>query len=362
MTGLVPFLLQVDLSDMWTQNSSGSNSALIFLIFIVVIIIVILVLNFTRRRNVSVGKETGVKIASPFAVRRLIKSIGLDHEQSKMMNYIIKLDDVVDPERSLASPALLDQHFRRAYRAIDSSTIPDTEIQHRLSVLFSTRNILENTTIGAATSSRQIKEETKLTITHNKEKIAAVVHSAREDFLAVEVPKTVLGSQIKIAKGTKVEVLFFNKGNKGFTFESRVIGYVTLHGHPVMQLAHSNNLRMLSKRRFRRKQSVIACMMFLVYVEGTKKKQRLIVDKRRIVGKIADISVGGCSVKTTVPVQVGARFKIEFMFGDEKMAALGQILRTNRAGINHVVHVKFLRLTQKSMNRINAFVYDYVQE
>jgi len=64
----------------------------------------------------------------------------------------------------------------------------------------------------------------------------------------------------------------------------------------------------------------------------------------------------------TAPVQVGARFKIEFVQGDNNVAALGQVLRTNRTGVNTIIHVKFLKVSQKSMNIINAFVYEYAHE
>jgi hypothetical protein len=96
-----------------------------------------------------------------------------------------------------------------------------------------------------------------------------------------------------------------------------------------------------------------------VYVEGGGKKQRLTVDKRRLSGNIMDISVGGCSMKTNASIQSGARLKIEFTQGDIIVAALGQVLRTNRTGINTILHIKFLRVTRKSMNLINAFVYEY---
>jgi hypothetical protein len=44
------------------------------------------------------------------------------------------------------------------------------------------------------------------------------------------------------------------------------------------------------------------------------------------------------------------------------VAALGQVLRTNRAGVNTIIHIKFIRITQKSMNLVNAFVYEYSNE
>jgi hypothetical protein len=256
----------------------------------------------------------------------------------------------------------LDRHFGRAYRVIEHSSSNEKETQQKLAILFSTRNLLENSSIGAISSTRQIRDETKLTISSGRDKIDVAVVSAAGENLTVETPKNILGSQIKIAKGTKLNVLFFNKNNKGFSFETRVIGGSIVRGKPVTLLAHSNQLKLLSHRRYRRKQAAIACFMNLVYVEGTGKKQRLVIDKRRFAGTITDISVGGCSIKTTSPVQVGARFKIEYTEKDLTVAALGQVLRTNRAGMTTVLHIKFLRVTQKSMNQINTYVYEYANE
>jgi hypothetical protein len=74
-----------------------------------------------------------------------------------------------------------------------------------------------------------------------------------------------------------------------------------------------------------------------------------------------DISVGGCSIKATVPVTSGARLKIEFTQSSVTVAALGQILRTNQSGVSTIAHVKFLRVPRRSMNAINAFVYEYAE-
>jgi hypothetical protein len=307
------------------------------------------------------GGRPGKKMFSSFAFHRLARSTGLNHEQIKMLNFVFKNDDVTDPEKSISTPALLDHHFRHAYRVIEQTAEID-ELQHRLAVLFSTRNVLENSTIGALSSTSEIKEDTKLIISYGKDKINANVVINETDYLGIENPRNILGSHIKIPKGARLSVLFFTKNNKGFSFETRVIGFSTTHGHSTVKLAHSSQLKFLSQRRFRRRQTVLACFMNLVYVEGSKKKQRLVVDKRRIAGNIVDISVGGCSIKTKAPVQVGVRLKIEFVFGDDTLAALGQVLRTNRTSTATIIHIKFLKVTRKSMNLINAFVYDYIQE
>jgi len=362
------FPLQITASDF--QFGSGGSAAspttmLVLGIVVAVLIAALIIFNAVKSGSRGGGSGSGgggsggSKLFASIALRRLANNIGLDSEHAKMLDFVFRTDDVIDPEKSINTPALLDRHFRRAYRLIEQTSGSDQNTQYKLSVLFSTRNVLENSIIGGISSTRDLKDDLTLTLNYGKDKINVRLLNAKTDLLLVEAPKNVLGSQIKIPKGTRLSVLFFTKSNKGFSFETRVSGYSTVNGHATLQLAHSNQLRFLSQRRYRRRHAVIACLMFLVYVEGSGKKQRLIVDKRRLTGNIADISVGGCSIKTTTPVQVGARFKIEFTQGDDNVAALGQVLRINRTGANTIIHVKFLKVSQKSMNIINAFVYEY---
>jgi len=354
------FPLQADVTAFgWSsKGSAASNSTVLIAVGIIfAVVLIIIIIGNARRPGGSSTQGGGLR--SIFTMQRIIRDIGLNNEQAKMLNFVFKTDDVTEPEKSIGNPFLLDQHFRHTYRVIETTSKSNEEMQSRHAVLFSTRNMLENSAIGTISSTTQLKEDTNLTISYGKDKVKVNVVNAKLENLAVAMPKNVLGTQIKIPKGTRVGVLFFTKSNKVFSFESRVVGYSVMHGHPVLELAHSNKLRFLSNRRYRRRQAVIACFMFLVYVEGTGKKQRLVVDKRRLTGNIADISVGGCSIKTSSPVNVGAKFKVEYSQGEDNVAALGQVLRINKTGISTVIHIKFLRLSKKSMNLINAFVYEY---
>jgi len=366
--------LQVSVKDLsWGGGTKTNVSPTQVIIGVVIIAAIVGVLFIVNSRNSATGKKgssgksgggggsTG-GVFSYFTMHRIARNLDLDHEQTKMLDFVFKTDQVLDPQKSINTPALLDRHFRRAYRSLEQSHGNINETQHKLAVLFSTRNVIENTVLEGMTSTRQINDDAKFTIVVNKDKLEVNVISTKGDYIEVESPKNVLGSPIKLQKGTKVTVLFFNKSNKGFSFDTRVTSYGTRHGHPTMQLAHSNQIRFLSQRRFRRKQISAACSLYLVIVEGTGKKQRLIADKKKMQGTIADISMGGCSIKTLAPVQVGARFKIEFKISETDIAALGQVLRTNRTGGNTIIHVKFLKITQRSMNIINSYVYEYLQE
>jgi hypothetical protein len=98
--------------------------------------------------------------------------------------------------------------------------------------------------------------------------------------------------------------------------------------------------------------------------EGRKKGPKLMVDKRRFVGTILDISIGGCSIKTSAPVQVGSRLKIEMDYSDDStLTVLGQALRTNRtSAMGTIVHIKFIKIPRKAFNNINALVFGYDDE
>jgi hypothetical protein len=86
-----------------------------------------------------------------------------------------------------------------------------------------------------------------------------------------------------------------------------------------------------------------------------------VVDKRRCVGSVLDISAGGCSLKTTAAVQVGSRIKINIDYDDNFIiSVLGQVLRSNRSGAaGTILHIKFLKVPRRAFNSISALVFGY---
>jgi hypothetical protein len=351
--------LQIDASDLRADTPISSSTIIIFVVVAVVAVAGLILYNVFKGGGIGGKGSGGARLFSTFALNRMTKDIPFSYEQRKMLEFVFRSDGVTDLEKSLSTPDLLDRHFRRAYRFLEQIS-SGKEILYKHAILFSTRSILENSVFGDFSTTRQLKDGTTLLVTIGKEKFEIDVISTKGEFLTAETPKNVLGTHRKPPKGTKLSILLFVKG-KGFTFETRVAGYTTMLGRSAMQLAHAK-LRFLSKRRYRRRQTVIACSLNLVYVEGSGKKQHLVVDKRRLSGSITDISVGGCSTKTNLPIQVGARFKIQFKLADENLAALGQVLRTNKTNMGTISHIKFLRITQKAMNQINAFVYEYADD
>ncbi|MDR2257903.1 MAG: flagellar brake protein [Treponema sp.] len=338
-----------------------------------VFITIIIIVNIIKKRYnipaIGGGRSTTVSARrfSGFTLHRLANNIGLDRDQTKMLEFVLRNDNVTDPVRSINSPTLLDRHFKRTYRTIERSANTEEEAQERLALLFSTRNLLEAAGSGGGSvdSTHQVAEKTTAVITINQESYPVKVISTKGDNLVVENPKNALGTPIRLPRGGKITLSFFTKSSKGFSFESRILGTADSPEGPVLQLVHSSQIKRLSQRRYRRRQTVIAAVFYIVYVEetGHRKEKKMVVDKRRLTGNIMDISIGGCSIKTNVSVPSGTRLKIEFIYSNNvHVAVLGQVLRTNRTGVSTIMHIKFLRVPRRSMNVINALVFEYADE
>ncbi|MDR1025275.1 MAG: PilZ domain-containing protein [Treponema sp.] len=349
-------------------KETNPMDAVYFVVGLAVIIIILVIINLSKKRlgisNSSFSApHPGHSGAS--SARRFSHAIGLDSAQSKMLSFVLRSGGATDPERMTQSPALMDRYFRQAYNAIDRSTSPEEEIQQKISLLFSTRNILESTTGGGVgvNSTRVIPENTPAVLIIDKDNYPIRVISSRGAYLLVENPVTALGDLIPIGRNKQITLSFFTKSSNGFSVNSTVYGTTKAPGEgQVLQIIHSNAIRRLSQRRFRRRQIMIPAEFSLVHLEsGTRRhEQKMVVDKRKIVGRVLDISVGGCSVQISGAVSAGIRLRIDFSAGNQRVAALGEVLRTNRNRTGTVMHIKFLKVPRKSLNLINALVFEYI--
>jgi hypothetical protein len=362
----------IDLNDIRLPNR-GAGYAIFFLAGIGIVVVLLLILNYLKNSNkvdalnkTAVGDE-GQRKFSVFTFRRIVANLGLDKEQTNMLEFVLRCDNVTDLVRSFESPMLLDKHFKKAFRLIERTSISHDEMNNRLSVLFATRNIIENKANSVSTTStREIPESTAAVLAVGDVNYPTRVISSKGDSLIVENPLSSTGEPLDLQKGSLVAVSFFPEPNKGFAVDSRVLGTTeTIDGHHVLQLVHSGQIKKLSKRRFRRRHTVITTAFYFVNMEDGKNKKDMLmtVDKRRFAGNIMDISIGGCSVKTSVPVNSGQKLKIEFTREDDSIiAALGEVLRTTRVGTDTIMNIKFLKVPRKSLNTINAMVYEYTDK
>jgi hypothetical protein len=342
--------------------------AVYFGIGVGVFIIIMIIVNRSKKRlgitNSSFSAPRPQR-TSGSTVHRIARSMGLDSSQSKMLSFVLKNDGVTDPERALQSSNLLDRHFRRAYNTIGRATGSGDETQQKLSLLFATRNILEAASGGGLdiNSTRLIPENTPAVLILEGSNYPIRVISSRGAYLLVENPVNSMGEPVFVEPGTAITLSFFTKSSNGFSMVSKVNGTAKAPGEgDVLQIVHSNAIKRLSQRRFRRRQTIVPVEFNLVRLEPGPRRgeQKMVVDKRKAAGKILDISVGGCSIQTSSSISAGVRLKIGFAADKQQVVALGEVLRTNRNRTGTVMHIKFLKVPRKSLNLINALVFEYL--
>lgn len=304
-----------------------------------------------------------------FTLFRISSAYGLTRDQAKLLEFVFRNDAVSDPERVMKNPALLDRHFKRAYKTIERNSDSDEDAQMRLARLFSLRNTIEsNPGASTAPGSQHLVENTPAILLYGNDSYPVKVLLSRGLNVVTEIPRNALGTPLRIAKGAKVTLSFFTKSSKGYSIDGEIVGTGNTIRGPGLKISHSGKIKPLVKRQFRRKQTTIKCELFLVNLEesgsGKKKAPKLVVDSRKYPGAVQDISIGGCSIKTNLPIQVGSRLKISIDYsGNYIISVLGQVIRINRSGFTGtIIHIKFLKVPRRAFNSINALVFGYDED
>ena len=368
--GMYLFLLQREQLRYFKEDNPVE--AMIFIIAVGAVIVLALLFHFIRHSMSSSiagkGKTVSPRKFNAFTLYRIASAYGLDKEQTKLLEFVFRNDSVNDPERVMKNPALLDRHFKRTYRIIEKNSETDDDVQQRLVKLFSLRNVIEAAPgAGAeAPSSNRLAENTPAVLAIDQDSYPVKVISSRGQNVITEIPKNTLGSHIRIARGTRLTLSFFTKASKGFSVNAQTVGIGNTDHGQGLQIVHTGRFTPLAKRKYRRKEASVRCEFFFVNLveTGTGRKQtsKMVVDSRKFSGTVLDLSIGGCSLKTSAPIQVGSRLKISILYDDNyPLSVLAQVLRSNRSSAGNIIHAKFLKVPRKVFNSISALVYGYAE-
>jgi hypothetical protein len=345
-------------------------AATVLLVSVTSIVVILLVVNLARHGIGPSGLGGNKSAVSPrrfngSAMRRIARDYSLNHEQSKLLEFVFRNDSVADPERIMQDSAALDRHFKRAYKSIERNAKSEEEIQQRTSRLFSLRNAIEAAPGPESTAaSKKVPANTPAVLSTGKDNYPVRVVLADRENVTVENPRTALGSMVHIPSGARITLSFFTKSSKGFSYAGKVIGSAPIPRGEGLLINFTGRPKLLAKRRYRRAQFNGKCAFNMVLLEetgkGRKKTQKLVVDKRAFKGTLQDISIGGCSMKTTAMIQVGMRLKMIIDSDEGAISVLGQVIRTNRSGsAGTVLHIKFLKVPRGAFNAISAAVFGF---
>jgi len=119
----------------------------------------------------------------------------------------------------------------------------------------------------------------------------------------------------------------------------------------------------VQKRTYPRKNVRLPVVYSRVRVVDEGGKKRAFVDKKDTHwGTIVDISVGGLSVETTVPIDRNSYIRTEFELKEElKVVGFGKVKRIERNAARRTwnMHIQFTKIDKKYRNEIFAVLYNY---
>ncbi|MBP5447344.1 MAG: PilZ domain-containing protein [Treponema sp.] len=185
-----------------------------------------------------------------------------------------------------------------------------------------------------------------------------------QDSLVLEVPKNLEGTEFCPKPLDKIVMTYMTKRGTQYVLSSRVIRFQHgAGGVHEMVINHSNAVSMQNRRQWKRINIGNKCL-FSAVEEKTGRRGEVTYSPKenKYEGTLADVSAGGCMIKTQLPIKRDQKLWIKINLPERgEFEAYGLIVsaqknnETNEFGL----HISFIEIDEKDRNDIFAFVYNY---
>lgn len=334
-----------------------------------VVVIAVLVGALIARRNRPRSPEE-IKRYSARMFVRTARNMGLDGEQASALENLVQLCKVKQPFMVFSSSQVLDDVLRRGVFSLENQKeMPEEEKEKRKAVIFRIKQTMERNggRGGPVHSSQSIKPGQAVVLApEGSPQLQSKVVSNMKDFLAIAAPTSAGKAETRWKRGTPLSVFFWKDSEAGYSFSTKILAYDTIRSVSCILVQHSKTLRKDQRRKAKRKDVVRSCYFYPVRIietaEGRKTvKKAVIEEKKRSLGSVVDLSVGGCAIRTINPFETGKLIMVEFELEHRStVRAYGKIRGFSRQeGKGGLMRVAFTAVTRNYLNKIAAFVYDY---
>jgi c-di-GMP-binding flagellar brake protein YcgR len=301
------------------------------------------------------------------AFRRAARAAGLAEENIRFLEDYGKALGIADPEFVFRNPGRLDTFFKDVYRNIDKNSESESNAEEQRSRLFAARESLTRSAAAGTkvSSTRQLGRGTPLSfIAPGEESYPSIIVAVESGGIAIEPVKDAYGEPLRFRKGTKLTCYFYSQGHQGYQFASRIAGWERMGTKEVMVLSHSDAVTALPTRSHARREMRAPCSFYRVVVSERsvkgKTQKNAKVQNIPFPGTIIDISAGGLGIQSANALPAGEFIKVEFNPQGQTNSAFAKVIRMNKLkNIGGIMHVQFVRISQRSLNAILSFVYGY---
>ncbi len=347
------------------QADTGTIILAAVLIGVFLLILLFAGLSSNRRKSRDGG---GPQKYRRGVFRKRASRLGLNKTHIHTLEYIRKHFNVKKPYNLLTSSSYLDFYLNKAINEIDNQSLDEEVKEGRKLTLYRIKQIIERNSSksSAYQSTKQLQTSQPVSLSvEGEQRYSSRVLGVLKDGVAVQVPSSNRGNQVRWKKWSPVQVFFWKQNGEGFSFSSKVVGYNQFRGTPSVLLQHSNSIRSAKQRRFRRKEIETPCYVYPVRVltsgRGRNQQKKAYVDtKKRTLCTTLEVSAGGCSIRGSSALKKGTLVKVEFEAQrGNSITPYGKIVNSRKEkAMSYVMHVMFTRVSKKNLNRINAFVYE----
>lgn len=336
-------------------------------IFAFLIIVAILASLIGNRRR---GSTSGNRSTRKRSFRRHAKKAGLYPTHIKTLERMIKEQGLLNPGRLLDGGSYLDRAMRDELESIDAAPVSDGEHDARKNTVLQIKAILDanQTSLSTISSSRTIRigQEMRM-VFEGGGAYDTTVLSNLANMLGVELPQDKEGP-VRPEKGRRVQLTLIRDGNRVYRFISRVRGVHSVRGKGTLFVDHVSDIKQVQKRKSPRREYGRSAYFYPVEVmetgTGRKRTRQAVVQKSRsYLGRVEDISTGGCLIRSQRPLKKGSLIRIDLPTEDRKtMSVFGKVCGVEgRAPYGGGMHIMFTRVSQKYMNEIMAYVYGFTE-
>ncbi|THB63962.1 MAG: PilZ domain-containing protein [Spirochaetaceae bacterium] len=273
------------------------------------------------------------------------------------------------PERLLNDVDFLLEQAERLHgvtqRRTQSSDAADGRLHHVFAALRKLQTA-RNRTQAIIRSTRELGVGMMTRVKIDKKKIyQSLITTNSDSGFGIKVPRDHLGNQIRLRKGSKLYLQAVGDEGNLYQFATTVTGYNTIRGVAAMFLSHTSQIKTVSKRlaprRFYDKPAYYYPIVVETHPEDPEKKRARVIEERRNIGTVEDISAGGCCLRCRAPLPKDSLLKAEFDTPNgDHIQVFGKVvgIQPNRTG-GQRMHVQFTRLSRKHLNTIDAFVLGF---
>lgn len=301
------------------------------------------------------------------AFRRAARAAGLGEDDIRFLEEYGKALGISNPEFVFRNPGRLDAFFKDVYRIIDKNSDSESDAEERRARLFAAReNLTRRVAAGKMiTSTRQLGRGTPITfIAPGEESYPSIIVAVEAGGMAIEPVRDAYGEPLRFRRGAKLTCYFYSQAHQGFQFASRLAGWERIGSKEVMILTHSDAVTALPARSHARREMRAPCTFYRVVVTERvvkgKKQRDAKVQNIPFPGTIVDISAGGLGIQSANALEAGEFIKVEFSPGGRPQSAFAKVIRMNRLkNVGGIMHLQFVRISQRGLNAILSFVYGY---